>query len=77
MWYRAQYDKRKLEKLAHSDPGYPPPAYFHPRKNRYVRVYRGSNYTDLKRRARRYIRHKANRTGIYTKKYSDLWWNWI
>ena len=76
MWYRAQYDKRKLEHLAHSYSGYPSPAYFHEGKNRYIRLYRGRCYTKLKRNARRYIRHIANRTGIYTKKCSDLWWNW-
>ena len=73
MWYRVEYDKRKLQKLADINDN---SAYFNTRKNRYIRLYKGSEYTELKKQARRHARRYANRTGIYTKHCDDLWWNW-
>ena len=78
MWYRSQYEKRKLAKLAAENRHWwRCAAYFDKDKGRYVRIYKGRNYTEIKRAARRDNRHHANRTGVYNKHHAEVWWKWM
>lgn len=74
MYYRKQGDIKRRKRLQNLG-GYPWPWYYDDTKQRWVRAYRGKDYTENKRIARRHIRRVANRTGIYSKHYDDLWWN--
>ena len=76
MWYRKEGDEKRRERLIDCD-GYPSPWYYDEAKGRWVRLYRGRGYTTLKRLARRKIRRMTKRTGVYSRKYSDLWRDWI
>lgn len=77
MYYRSHYDKRKLKRYVDAGFAYACyVAYYDEDKGRYVRIYKGKNYTDLKRISRRRIRQRTKRTGFYSKKHDDLWWNW-
>ncbi len=74
MYYRKQGDIKRRKRLQGVN-GHPWAWYYNTDKQRWVRLYKGKDYTENKRLARRKIRRITNRTGVYSKHYDDLWWN--
>ena len=74
-YQRKQEDQRRLKKLSKKFGEYfPSGTYYDEAKGRYIRFYRGRNYTVEKRIARRQNRRFVKRNGYYNKNHYDLWW---
>ena len=79
---RKQEDKRRLKHLLENCSGaYPPPVWYNERKGRLIRIWKSkgkrSQYKWCKKLASKEIRRYLKLHGVYTKKASDLWWNYI
>lgn len=74
MYYRKLGDEKKRKRCKEA-PGFPHAWYYDTDRRHWKRCYRGKDYTDYKRIARRRIRRRSNITLVYSKHYYDLWWN--
>lgn len=72
---REQYRLYKLSKKI--DNGYPPAVYFSEKKQRYIRLYRGSRSSHLKGRNNRKVRRTEDiPNGNGYRKVAEFWWEY-